>query len=65
MEKQFEVQGMTCNGCVASVKFALESVEGVEAVEVTLNPGQAVVKMKEPIDTAVLQDAVGHYRLVG
>ena len=38
------VTGMTCGGCVASVTRVLKAVPGVEAVDVTLQPGQATVR---------------------
>ncbi|HVE49777.1 MAG TPA: heavy-metal-associated domain-containing protein [Casimicrobiaceae bacterium] len=38
-----DVQGMTCGGCVASVKRVLASLPGVENVDVTLKPGRASV----------------------
>lgn len=37
------VSGMTCMGCVASVKRVLSGLNGVNSAEVTLNPGQAIV----------------------
>ncbi len=37
------VTGMTCNGCVNSVKKALEQTDGVSSAEVTLEPGRATV----------------------
>ncbi len=37
------VTGMTCGGCVASVKKVLSALPGVQTVEVTLSPGQARV----------------------
>jgi copper chaperone len=39
----FDVKGMTCNGCVASVTRVLKAVPGVSNVAVTLNPGAAKV----------------------
>ena len=41
---QIKVQGMTCGGCVASVKRALQRIEGVENVEVSLADAQARVQ---------------------
>ncbi len=38
------VQGMTCAGCVASVKRVLEGLDGVAQAEVTLEPGRATVR---------------------
>ena len=37
------VSGMTCGGCVRKVENVLRSETGVDAVEVTLEPGSAVV----------------------
>ncbi|HET6802428.1 MAG TPA: heavy-metal-associated domain-containing protein [Casimicrobiaceae bacterium] len=39
----FDVQGMTCQGCVASVTRVLKAVPGVSDVTVTLKPGNANV----------------------
>lgn len=38
------VQGMTCNGCVASVTKVLKPIDGVKNVNVTLQPGQATIE---------------------
>jgi copper chaperone len=40
---RFDVQGMTCQGCVASVTRVLKAVPGVADVSVTLQPGTAAV----------------------
>ena len=37
------VSGMTCMGCVGSVKRVLGSLDGVSSADVTLNPAQATV----------------------
>lgn len=39
-----KVNGMTCMGCVNSVRRVLQAVNGVDKVEVTLDPGQARVE---------------------
>jgi copper chaperone len=41
---QLTVTGMTCGGCVNSVKKVLAALPGVQNVEVTLEPGQANVE---------------------
>ncbi|HEY9103305.1 heavy-metal-associated domain-containing protein [Chitinimonas sp.] len=43
MEQQFQIEGMSCGGCVASVEKALKAVTGVTAVAVDLALGQAKV----------------------
>jgi len=40
---QLSVTGMTCGGCVNSVKNVLTALAGVQSADVTLNPGQALV----------------------
>lgn len=37
------ISGMTCMGCVASVKRVLDGIDGIVRAEVTLQPGQAAV----------------------
>lgn len=37
------IKGMVCDGCVESVKKALESVEGVESADVNLKKKEALV----------------------
>jgi copper chaperone len=38
-----DVEGMSCQGCVASVNRVLSAIPGVHAVSVTLKPGTASV----------------------
>jgi copper chaperone len=38
------VQGMTCNHCVQTIKGALEKIDGVENVAVALEKGEVRVK---------------------
>lgn len=42
-----KVTGMTCQHCVAAVKGALESTEGVTRARVDLDAGQASVEYDE------------------
>jgi copper chaperone len=43
MDITIDVNGMTCGGCVRSVKQVLEAIPGVTHVEVSLERGQADV----------------------
>ena len=38
------IEGMTCGGCVANVERVLKAIDGVRSVNVSLDPGQAVVE---------------------
>lgn len=59
MIKQYQVSGMTCGGCVASVKQNIEELPMVNTVEVTLDPPQATISMDMPIPISILQSVVG------
>jgi copper chaperone len=39
-----QVVGMTCQGCVRSVKRVLEAVPGVAQADVSLEQGEAIVR---------------------
>lgn len=57
MSITLNVQGMSCQHCVARVKTALESVHGVNQVEIDLESGNTVVE-GEQLDPGVLGQAV-------
>lgn len=48
-----KITGMTCQHCVKHTREALEKVPGVEQVEVSLEPGQAVIQGNAPIDALI------------
>lgn len=41
------VQGMTCSGCVNSIRKVLEPIPGVRSVEVSLDKGVARIEYDE------------------
>ena len=54
-----KIKGMTCGGCVASVTRVLNAIDGVEKVDVSLEPAQATVKYAtDRIDTLRLHSAI-------
>lgn len=58
MQKTLNITGMMCNHCVAHVKKALESVDGVSSVNVSLENNNALVTLSHPVDDATLAKAV-------
>ena len=58
MEKTMKIEGMMCGHCEATVKKALEAVDGVASAEVSHTSGTAVVTLSKPVDNAVLKKAV-------
>jgi copper chaperone len=53
------IEGMTCGGCVANVERVLKAIDGVQRVNVSLDPGQAVVEfVPGRVDAANLRSAI-------
>ena len=66
----YQVTGMTCGHCVASVKEEFSAIEGVKSVEVELNKGgvSTVTVVSDeilPADAATLAVSEAGYELVG
>ena len=58
MKKTVYIEGMMCNHCTAHVQKALEALDGVESVEVSLEDKKAVLTLKNDVDNAVIMNAV-------
>ncbi|UOY08164.1 cation transporter [Muricauda sp. SCSIO 64092] len=58
MKRTYSVDGMTCQGCVSSVKEKLLHVDGIEAVEVDLDKGEAEITMQRPLGLSDLRAAL-------
>ena len=58
MEKKLNVEGMSCQHCVAHVTQALEAVEGVSKATVSLDEKSAVVELSSDVADSTLVDAV-------
>ena len=59
MKRKIQIEGMSCNHCVAHVKEALEGLAGINEVEVRLSEKCAIISgateeevIKEAIDDA-------------
>ncbi|MDY0410221.1 copper chaperone CopZ [Virgibacillus soli] len=59
MKATINVKGMSCGHCVSSVNGALEQLDGVDAVEVSLETGKVDVSYDESkVTLTQLQDAI-------
>ena len=58
MKKTMKSEGMRCSHCEASVKKALEAIDGVESAEVSHEAGTAIVTMSKEVSNDVLKNAV-------
>lgn len=65
--KMYRVEGMHCNGCVATVKRALKAVPGVIEAQVQLKGPEAIISMTRPVPPEELQKVLstaGGYSIV-
>ncbi|WP_248723838.1 heavy-metal-associated domain-containing protein [Seonamhaeicola sp. ML3] len=58
MKHTYNIQGMTCGNCKASVEKYLSEVNNVTDVSVNLERGEAEITMSSHIDTNVFQKAL-------
>jgi copper chaperone CopZ len=66
MKKEYELSGMSCSGCVSSVKQALLQSPNVTEAEVHLIPQRAIITMNKFIAVDELQAQLkkaGHYTI--
>lgn len=64
MKHTYSITGMTCQGCVASVKEKLSKVDGIEEVEINLEQGEATITMQQHIPLQHLKTALpGKYSI--
>jgi len=57
-EKQFKVDGMSCNHCVMAVKSAVEEIDGVTSAEVNLEQGTATVQLSGDVADCAIIEAI-------
>ena len=58
MNKTVKIEGMSCSHCTSAVKKVLSALDGVTAVDVSLDDKQAVVEMSAEVADDILRAAV-------
>ena len=58
MKKTMIIEGMMCAHCTGRVEKALSAIEGVSAVEMSLEGKSATLTLSAPVEDKVLTDAV-------
>ena len=58
MEKTLEIEGMMCGHCEATVKKALEAVDGVVSATADKDQKKAVVTLSKEVEDSELRKAV-------
>lgn len=58
MKTVVKVEGMSCGHCVSAVTEALNKIEGVQNVEVSLENKNALVEHNDNVDTKIFVEAI-------
>ena len=58
MTRTIHIEGMMCPHCEATVKKALEALDGVESARVSHEAGTAVVTLSAPVADETMKAAV-------
>lgn len=58
MNKTMIIEGMMCAHCTGRVEKALAAIDGVSAVEMSLEGKSAALTLSKDVDNQVLTDAV-------
>ena len=58
MKKTMMIEGMMCAHCTGRVEKALSAIDGVSAVEMSLEGKSAKLALSKDVDDKVLTDAV-------
>lgn len=58
MKQTVRIKGMMCGHCEATVKKALEALDGVESAEVNHEAGTAILEESKPVDEAAIKAAI-------
>jgi P-type Cu2+ transporter len=58
MKETVKIEGMMCTHCEASVKKALEGIDGVESAEVSHESGTAVLTLTKDVEDSLIQKTI-------
>ncbi len=58
MTKTMKIEGMLCAHCSGRVEKALSAIDGVSAVEMSLEGKSATLTLSKEVDNQILTDAV-------
>ncbi len=61
MTHQYQLEGLTCDGCVAKVKSLLSQITGIGSIEINAQRDEATIRMAQHVSTETLQAALKDY----
>ncbi|MGV8946291.1 MAG: heavy-metal-associated domain-containing protein [Lutibacter sp.] len=66
MKQKFKINGMSCGSCRQTVEKALQEVEGVTSVQVSMSPPEAIIEKADSVSIKQLNAALskaGNYSI--
>ncbi len=61
MTHQYQLTGLTCDGCVATVKKALSQIDGIQSVVINEQRNEATITMTNHVSTDTLKVALANH----
>lgn len=58
MTHYYQLTGLTCDGCVATVKKLLDKIVGIQSIDINETRNEATITMTQHISTEALRDAL-------
>ena len=58
MKETVRIKGMMCGHCEASVKKALEKLDGIEEAVASHDAGTAVITLSKPVEESAIREAI-------
>lgn len=58
MEKQINIEGMSCGHCVKHVEETLGEIKGVSSIKVSLEGKNAVIELSDDVNDSQIKEAI-------
>lgn len=58
MKETVKIEGMMCAHCEATVKKALEAIDGIDSAEVSHESGEAIINLSKEVDDSTIKQAI-------
>ena len=58
MTKTVYIDGMMCKHCAASVKKALEAIDGITSADVDLENKKAIINLEKEVENSIIEKAI-------
>lgn len=58
MKETVKIEGMMCAHCEATVKKALEAIDGIDSAEVSHESGEAIINLSKEVEDSTIKQAI-------